>query len=104
MESISRFSSIFDTIIISGSDIIATTQAYTEMSRPARLADIKVGGYVGEKTDRHKLGGVEHEHGEGKPYKGQPSRKRFFVLHPENKMYYLLSFLFTLQSYAINKV
>ena len=103
MESRSRFSSIFDTIIISGSDIIATTQAYTEMSRPS-LADIKVGGNVGEKADRHKLGGVEHEHGKGKPYKGQPSGKRFFVLHPKNKMYYLLSFLFTLQSYAINKV
>ena len=59
----------------------------------ARLADIKVGGNVGEQADRHKLGGVEHEHGKGKPYKGQPSGKRFFVLHPKNKMYYLLSFL-----------
>ena len=38
MESRSRFSSVFDTIIISGSDIIATTHAYTEMSRPARAS------------------------------------------------------------------
>ena len=38
MDSNNRFSSIFDAFIISGSDIIATTQAYTEMSSPARAS------------------------------------------------------------------
>jgi hypothetical protein len=47
---------------------------------------VKVGGNVGEQTDRHKLRGVEYEHGKGKPYKGQPSAERFFLLHPENKI------------------